>query len=261
MRRLNFPSKQDSYQQITSHLLNVDTPLNYSLEYLLVNYGDKAVPALMQALPARPWYEQQVILDTLGKIGDIRSIVPICALIYEESISTGLSDAILTGALRSLVYHTPQRKKAITIIIDTMLKYRECSRVLTAVLKVQNDKFTIKNVYKKLFKQGHSHLKESAIIIVGEDNANTQFRIKYLKKMHVRLKGSPLKDRAIAALKILISKKRCQCLCRDKGLKFDAFFQRPDSESYDCCCVDKNNKRLLIKFEGGVIPKKSDTHF
>lgn len=48
-------------------------------------------------------------------------------------------------------------------------------------------------------------------------------------------------------------------LCRKKGLKFDAFFQRPENNNYDCCCVDKGGKRTLIQFEGALFPGKSNT--
>ena len=257
MQGLNYPSKQDSYDQITNHLLNADTPLNYSLEYLLGNYGDRAVPALMQALPFRPWYEQQIILDTLGKIGDIRAIVPICALIYDESKTLKVSESSLTTTLRNLLYYTPDRKKAIQIMLDTMIKYRACCNILSAVLKEQNDKYSLKMVYKKLFKNELSHLKDLAITIISEQNRNTEYRIKFLKKMHFRLKGSPLRDLTTAALQVLLSKKKCKCLCQKKGMKFDAFFRRPDNDAYDCCCIDKTNKRVLIKFEGGIAVRQS----
>jgi len=257
MQGLNYPSKQDNYDQITNHLLNADTPLNYSLEYLLGNYGDRAVPALMQALPFRPWYEQQIILDTLGKIGDIRAIVPICALIYDESKTLKAPETSLIATLRSLVYYTSDRKKAIQIMLETMIKYRACSTILSAVLKEQNDKYTLKMVYKKLFKQETVNLKEVAISIIGEQGRNTEYRIKFLKKMHFRAKDSPLRDLTTAALQILLAKKKCKCLCRKKGMKFDAFFRRPDNETYDCCCIDKTDKRVLIKFEGGVLPGQS----
>ena len=258
MQGPNLPSKQDSYDRLVTHLLNTEHPLNYSLEYLLENYGDKAVPALMQALPVRPWYEQQIILDTLGKIGDVRAILPVCALVYEEKIVTKLPDSSLTSALRNLVYYTNEHKKAISILLDTMCKYQKCCSVLTVVLKEQNDKHTIKMVYRKLFKQKHSYLKESAISIIGEDNAITEYRIKYLKKMHFRLKDSFLRGQTIKALKILIARKRCKRLCKSRGLRFDAFFRRPENESYDCCCIDKSNRRVLIKFEGSIMSEASE---
>ena len=254
MHKLDIPGKQDDYARLTGHLLNSESPLNYSLEYLLENYGDRAVPALLQALKVRPWYEQQTILEALGKLGDVSTIVPVCSLLYEEGESSKLPENTLTGTLRNLVYYTNDKKKATKILIDTIVRYPECVRVITAVLKDQKDKFTIKMVYKKLFKNNRADLKGVAIAIVGDEDSLTEYRIKYLKKMVSRLSDTFLRNQADFALKILISKKRCKCLCEKKGLKFDAFFRRPDNESYDCCCVDKNEKRVLIKFEGGLLP-------
>jgi hypothetical protein len=249
------PGKQDSYDVLANHLLSSESPLNYSLEYLLENYGEKAVPALMQALPVRPWFEQEIILEALGKLGDHRAIVPICALIYGEGESANLPQNSLIVALRNLVYYCADKKKATRILIDTIIRYKDCLRVITPVLKDCKDKYTIKMVYRKLFKNDRTDLKAAAITIVGEENTLTEYRIKYLKKMHFRVSDSKLRDQTIAALKILISKKRCKCLCQKKGLKFDAFFRRPENESYDCCCVDKNNKRVLIKFEGSLVSR------
>ncbi len=253
MRKANFPSSTDSYTTLVNHLLNSESPLSYSLEYLLENYGDRAVPALIQALPRRPWYEQQIILEALGKLGDVRAIVPVCALIYTNSEGVKLAEASVIKTLRNLVYYCDQKKKAVDILIDTMVRYRHCENQITAVLREQKDKYTIKTVIKKLFKQDSINLKSSAIAIVGEENDLTNYRIKKLKKMLSRLSEPLLRDQVIDALKVLISRKRCKSLCRKKGLQFDAFFRRPDNESFDCCCKDKNNKRVLVKFEGAHV--------
>lgn len=257
MQSLNLPGKQDSYATLATHLLNSESPLNYSLEYLLENYGDRAVPALMQALTVRPWYEQQIILEALGKLGDIRAIVPVCALLYEKSESSKLPENTLINSLRNLLYYCKEKKKATKILTDTIIRYKECAPVITEVLKDQKDKYTIKTVYKNLFKKDRVDLKSAAITIIGKEDALTEYRIKYLKKMLARLSDISLRDEVVSVLRVLISRKRCKCLCQKKGLRFDAFFRRPDNESFDCCCVDKDNRRVLIKFEGGLVQANS----
>ena len=257
MRNANYPSRTDSYTTLTNHLLNSESPLSYSLEYLLDNYGDRAVPALIQALPRRPWHEQHIMLNALGKLGDIRAIVPVCALIYEKSERLQLTETSVTNTLRNLVYYCAEKKKAINILLDTMIRYKQCEKPITAVLKEQKDKYTLKRTFKKLFQHDSVLLKGAAITIIGEEIDPTGYRIKLLKKMLVGLSESLLHDQAVDALNVLITRKRCKCMCRKKGLKFNAFFRRPDSESFDCCCTDKNNKRVLINFEGGLVSVSS----
>ena len=257
MRNTNYPSKTDNYATLLGHLLNSESPLNYSLEYLLENYGDRAVPALLQALPKRPWYEQQIILEALAKLGDTRAIVPVCALIYETKDQLKLAESVVVKTLRSLVYYCDDRKEAVDVLIDIMVRYKQCEQPIAAVLKEQKNKYTVKMAYKKLFRKDSVTLKGAAIAIVAEEDDLTKYRIKYLKKMLSRLSDPLLRDQAIDALKVLISRKRCKAMCQKKGLKFDAFFRRPDNESFDCCCTDKYNKRVLIKFEGALMAEKS----
>ena len=253
MRERKITGGANSYAEITSQLLNLDKPLQYSLEYLLDNYGDRAVPALIQALPSRPWFEQQLILEALGKLGDQHAIKPICALLYEKDKAPQQLESSVVQALHNLVYYSDDKKKATQVLIDTMLQHEHCIKPLTNVLKEQHTKFAIKLAYKKLFKQNHQGLKESAISVIGEEEGYTKYRIRFMKKMLRRVSDSRLKNQIIAALKVLITKKLCQNLCNNKGMKFDAFFKRPENDCYDCCCLDKTNKRILIPFEGGVV--------
>ena len=253
MQELNYPSKHDSYTRLTEHLLNSKSPLNYSLEYLLENYGDRAVPALMQALPVRPWFERQIILEALGKLGDIRAIVPICSLLYSEEESTTQIENTVTNTLRNLVYYSSDKKQATKILLETVIRYKGCTNAITNVLMDQKNKYTIKLVYKVLFNQDDNEFKESAIKITGVEDDLVEYRIKFLKKMLFKLSDQNLKSQTVDALKILISRKKCKNLCSKKGFRFDAFFRRPDNNSYDCCCVDKNDKRVLIQFEGTLI--------
>lgn len=256
MQDSKYPGVDDSYARLTHHLLNVESPLNYSLEYLLDNYGERAVPALLQAFPVRPWYEQQLILEALGKLGDINAIEPICALLYTKGDSAQQLESSVINSLRNLVYYCSDKKKATNILLEIILRYEQCAPTVTAVLKEQKNKYTIKMSYKKLFPQDRLHLKEAAVSIVGEEVSFTEYRIKILKKMLYRVTDPQLRAQVVASLKLLISKKRCERLCNKKGMKFDAFFRRPDNECFDCCCVDKNDKRVLIKFEGGLMPGK-----
>lgn len=252
-----FPSSDDSYSQLTRHLLNPGSPINYSLEYLLDNYGERAVPALLQALPVRPWYEQRLLLDALGKLGDLNAFEPVCALLYGESKSPRQLENSVVQTLRNLVYYCPDQKKATNVIIETMLRYEQCIAPLSAVLKSQKSKYAIKMCYKKLFRRNQGALQESAINVIGEENGLTEYRIKYLKKILFKLSDSELRENTIGFLKVLISRKRCERLCRKKGMSFDAFFRRPGDDCYDCCCVDKTNKRVLIQFEGSLLTGKA----
>lgn len=257
MQDLNYPSKNDNYSKLTQHLLNSESPLNYTLEYLLENYGDRAVPAMMQALPVRPWHECQIILEALGKLGDVRAIVPICSLLYSNEHSTVQIENVVANTLRNLVYYSPDKKNATKILIDTVIRYKGCEKAVANVLKEQKDKYTIKRSYKTLFAHERRELKESAINIIGVEDDLVGYRIKWLKKMLFKTSDPNLKNQIVDALKVLISRKKCKCLCSKKGFKFDAFFRRPDNNSYDCCCADKNGKRVLIKFEGTLISDKS----
>lgn len=259
MQDSKFPSRNDNYAQLAQHLLNSESPLSYSLEYLLDNYGERAIPAMLQALPVRPWHEQQLILEALGKLGDLNAIEPICALLYGGGKSVSKLEQSVINTLRKLVYYCPDKKKATNILLELMIRYKQCVYPLTVVLKEQNSKYALKISYKKLFKQqkNRADLQESAITIVGEENELTSYRIKVLKKILYRASDEQLRDRTINALKVLISKKRCQQLCSKKGMKFDAFFRRPESDCYDCCCIGKDQKRVLIKFEGSLISGKT----
>lgn len=257
MQNSKYPSRKDNYSQLAQHLLNSESPLSYSLEYLLDNYRERAVPALVDALQVRPWYEQQLILETLGKLGDLHAIEPVCALLYGDAQPEGKLQQSVINTLRNLIYYCVDKKKAVDILLDTMIRFEQCVVPLTIVLKEQDDKYTLKRSYKKLFKHKRKDLKQAATSIIGEENDLTSYRIKLLKKILRRTSDEESRACVIDALKILISKKRCQRLCSKKGMRFDAFFRRPENGCYDCCCVDKNDKRVLIKFEGGLISGKA----
>jgi HEAT repeat protein len=68
----------------------------------LTDVGEKAVPALLQALSQGLWYTRECAAQILGNIGDPRAVEPLIACLQDENVGVRRSAAI---ALSKMVDH------------------------------------------------------------------------------------------------------------------------------------------------------------